>query len=400
MESNEKLNVLFLAFWTPPVVRPRAITIGKLMPQFIRQGIKPVIITYENDGEWQIKAPIYKIPQFEYDKTLNKIKPRIIAKYLYYKKIRQLAEKLIKQYDIKLIFSFSNPQESNIAGAMIKRRSGIPFISHFSDPWYDNSYKEFSAIAARKVLWLENFIIKNSSRVIFINQAEQDLIMKKFPPSWQDKCRVVRHCFDEKDYPKVIERDNKRFIFSHVGAFYRQRNPEPFFKALSLAIKNNEELAFKIKTQLVGCVPAYSLYTEDKLHELINKYNLNNLIEILPQVPHLKSLEYMKLADCLVIIDANLEKSIFSPSKLFDYAGSQTPIIGITPKNSPTEEFLSKLGCRSFDYNETEKLADYIKRLVNRETKVIINQEYLRGFEVKNIATQYVTIFNEAAQAS
>lgn len=397
MGKNDKLNVLFLTFWSPPVIRPRAITIGKLMPEFIKQGINPVIITYENDGQWEIEAPVYKIPQFKINKFFEVIKIRGVFKYLYFRKISKLAEALIRRYEIDVIFSFSNPQESNLAGAMIKTKTGIPFISHFSDPWYDNSYKEFSKISALKVLRLERFIIKNSARVIFINQAEQNLIMKKFPAGWQKKARVVKHCFDPADYPAAIKENDGKYIFSHIGAFYRQRNPEIFFMAVAEAIKRNEKSRLKIKIQLIGCVPAYSQYTLADLKILIKKYSLEDLVEILPQVDFKTSLEYMKLADCLITIDANMPDSIFSPSKLFDYAGSLNPIIGITPAGSPTQEFLSNLGYESFFYNQTGELAGYINKLVNRELAPELNQEFLKNFEVKNAAASYIKIYREAA---
>ena len=397
MVMNNKLNVLFLTFWSPPLVRPRAIVIGKLMPEFIRQGISPVIITYENGGQWQIGVPKYRIPQFRENKFLSAIKLRSISKYLYYRMIRRLGEELIKRYKIDVIFSFSNPQESNIAGAMLGKKTGVPFVSYFSDPWYDSSYKKFSKLAAWKVLQLERFIIKNSERALFINQAERDLIMKKFPSGWLQKTGVVRHCYDPSDYPPTQKSSGGKFIFSHVGAFYKQREPDIFFKAVVEAIKREPSLRSKIKIQLVGGVNDYFLYPVQMLNAAIEKYELQDLIETQPPVEYKKSLEYMKLADCLFAIDADVPGSICSPSKLFDYAGSGTPIIGITPTNSPTHEFLSNLGYQSFNYNQIDELADYIRGLVNKKIVLTPNQEYLKNFEVKHITSRYINVFREVA---
>lgn len=397
MDINDKLDVLFLTFWSPPLVRPRAIAIGKLMPEFIRQGINPVIITYENGGHWEIDAPIYKIPQFRENKFLSAIKLRSISKYLYYRMIRRLGEELIMQYKIDVIFSFSNPQESNIAGAMIRKKTGVPFVSYFSDPWYDSPYKHFSRIAAQKVLRLERFVIKNSDRALFINEAEKRVIMRKLPAKWHKKGGVVHHCYDPADYPPIQKKANEKFTFSYIGTFYKQRDPEVFFKGVKEAIRRYPQLRSKIKIQIVGGVNEYFLYPAETLYLLINKYGFNELVEIQPPVDYKKSLEYMKLADCLVAIDADVSESVYSPSKLFDYAGSGTPIIGITPTGGPTHKFLSSLGYCSFNYSQTEELADYIKRLVNKEITPLPNREVLKKFDVRHIASQYISIFREVA---
>ena len=140
---------------------------------------------------------------------------------------------------------------------MLKKRLGVPFISYFSDPWYDNSYKKFSGLTARKVLYLERFIIKNSDRAIFINEAERDLVMQKYPQNWTAKTRIAEHCYNPDDYPKFPKKDNEKFIFSYLGVFYKQRSPEVFLKAMARAIKNDKSLSSKIEIQFIGATGDY-----------------------------------------------------------------------------------------------------------------------------------------------
>jgi len=389
---NNQPKVLCLSFWTPPIVRPQSILIGKMIPEWRRQGISPIIITYKECGDWDIDVPVYKIPQFKTNRVFAKI-PFLSSffEYFYYRKLFKISQKIIEKHEINIIFSFSNPQASNILGAIIKRRLGIKFISHFSDPWVDNYYKSFSRLALIKVKFLEKFVVENSDRVIFITEEAKNLVMKKYNTIYHQLTEVIPHCFDYRDYPKM-RKNNSKFVISYIGAFYKQRNPEMLLSALGI-INKKLEYAGKFELKLVGSVNEYAGYNIKNLEIIINKNGLKGVVDLIPVVEYKKSLEYMKLSDCLVVIDADVKNSPFLTSKVVDYAGSENIVIGITPESSPTTDFLNKLGYKVFNYNQTEQLVRYLMDLIDGNIKHVLNREYLTKFEVKNTTAKLINIF-------
>jgi len=394
--SEIPLKVLCLGFWSPPLIRPRAILLGKIIPEWLNQGIKPVVVTYDNGGQWNVEAPVYRISQFgQRGKLKQNFFIRSVSKYFYYRRLTKEIAILIEKHKINLIFSFAIPQESNILGAMLKRKTGIKFISHFSDPWYDNPYKIFKGFNARKVLKLERFIIKNSSRVIFTNRQAKELVMKKYPLGWGSKALVVSHCYDPKDYPlkeNLAEEPGKEYLFSYVGAFYKERNPEILFKIFS-RLKQNKNIR-KFKFRLIGGVNEYAGYSESELKKKIKEYGLEEIVEIIPTVSHRESLRYMVESDCLITIDANFSNSPFLPSKVIDYVGSKKPILGITPKGSPTEELLESVGYKNFTYGQEEQLEKYLTELLEGKIKNN-NSVLLNKFSVQAITAKLKNIFLE-----
>ena len=396
-----------------------------MIPEWINQGIDPVIMTYNVCGDWGINVPIYRISQFEISK------PRIpssrsehsanlaviafwawskfvkipflgsifnlIKKKSYYNELYKIAKKIIKEHNIQIVFSFANPQESNILGAMMAKKLGVKFVSHFSDPWYDNPYKTFSKLGGKKVLALEKFIIKNSDRVIFINKTAQELVMKKYPADWFKKSLTIPHCYDLKDYPDTINDKplSDKFVLSYIGAFYKERNPEPLFKALKIIIDTDKNFADKFVIKLIGAANDYAGYSAEKIENMLNAYDLRKRTEIIPPISYKESLKYMKLSDCLIVIDADMTGSPFLPSKVVDYAGSGNFIIGITPTDSPTDIFLKNLGYKSFNYNQVNELAVYLEKLILEEIKISINQNFLRKYDVRNTTAKLINIFNE-----
>ncbi|MFA4941248.1 MAG: glycosyltransferase [Patescibacteria group bacterium] len=400
MSNNSGKRILCLSFWTPPVVRPQSILIGKMIPEWMKQGLEPFIVAYEQCGEWQIDVPIFRIPIFSTNRYFNHISfLREVLKYRYYRKMAKKIEKFAIDNKVEFIFSFSKPMDSNIIGAMLKKRLKLPFVSHFSDPWFDDPYKSLSKSSAKYIYFQEKFIIENSERVLFTNSVAENLIMKKFPESWKKKADVIPHNYNLADYPEVEKPDSGKFVISYIGAFYKKRNPELLFKALSSVVSKHPELKSKFGVKLIGAANDYAGYSTESIEKIADIYSLRNNIEIIPPVSYEESLKYMKLSDCLVVIDADIPDSPFLPSKVVDYAGSGNVILGITPANSPTAKFIEDLGCKSFSYNQFDKLSEYLEKLISGEKKIDINKEVLNKYSVKNTTAKLIEIFQQVINA-
>ncbi len=392
---TDHFKPLCLSFWVPPVVRPQAILIGKMIPEWIKQGTTPTIVSYAGDTAWDIAATKYSIDQWKINKYVARlpIVPKIL-KNKYSERIFRRLCAVVKKEKPDLIFSFANPQDSNIFGARLKKHFGIPFISHFSDPWADNPYSNWSNHKRAEIIKLERFIIEQSDRVVFTNIELRDLVLQKFPASWKNKTVVIPHCFDEKEYPARVK-NNEPFIFSHIGALYGKRTPEFLFLALQELLKNSPKLRGTFCLKLVGAANSYAGYTEARIKEMAKKYGLADLTSIIPPVSYTESLRYMKQSDCLIVIDADIENSPFLPSKVVDYAGSKTAILGITPSNSPTDTFLKELGQKCFNYKEKNTLITYLRKLIQTKTGPAYNEKFRANYSVEATSAKLLQLFKD-----
>jgi len=392
---SKKMKTLCFSPHTPPEIRPQAILIGKMVPEWKRQGIEPVILSLPGE-EWNIDVPKYKMPRFKPNKFLAKIPGYFrLAEFFYHRQLVKLCLKIMAKEKIEAIFSFANPQVCNIVGAMVRKQTGIPFIAHFSDPWYDSEYQNLSKRQAKRILKKETAIMEQADRIIFVSQETLDLVMKKYPTEIRQKARVIPHCYDLNDYPKDEPKKENKFVISYIGVFYEQRNPGILFQTLSKITEEDETFLEKIKIVLVGSVDNYAGYTYEKIEKMLRQYGLEKITEILPRVEFKESLRLMKQSDCLVVIDANFGISPFLPSKAIDYAASGKIILGITPTNSTISKFLDKLGYRSFNYEETEEMAAYLKDLAAGKIKHHLNWEFLKNYDVKNTTAKLVAIIKE-----
>jgi len=390
------LNILCLSFWTPPIVRPQSILIGKMLPEWKRQGMNPTVVTYDICGKWNFDAPIYTVPQMKMSKLARKVpflNRRGVNAYL--KKIHDQIKEIVDTHDIDLIFSFSNPQRSNSVGAMLKQSTDLPFVSHFSDPWVGNLYQSstMSSRAERQAAQGERFVVENSDKIVIVNDVLRDFVMSKYDQDVQDRAITIPHCFDPAVYKEKRSSKSDQFRISYIGAFYKERNPELLLRALEQVLRKREDLCDLIRIEFVGAVNPYANYTEARILDMAKKYGLSSSIVIVPPVPYAKSLEYMVDADLLIAIDADLKGSPFLPSKVVDYAGAGTRIMAITPSGSPTDRFVRNLGYESFSYQDLGAMSDHLEECIDGKVSVSVRPDVLQQYEVSTTTNKYRALF-------
>ncbi len=390
------MKVLCLSFHAPPTLRPQALLLGKMMPEWLRQGIDVSVVSLSR-GDWDLDIEKYELEEykpFPFDlcryTDLRQIWRKMRTRN-YYSQLK----KIIKSVSPDIIFSFANPQESNLLGAYIKRKTGLPFVSHFSDPYYDNPYKGFSDKDSVNILALENEIITESDRVVFVTDGMRELIMKKYPEEFLDKSRVVAHCYDKQLYPDSCGGNKGKIVISHIGAFYRQRNPEIFFSAFSMAVQKDPALLDKFIIRVIGGDSEYTDFPKNEILALADQYGLSDILDLKAPVSYQQSLAEMADSDILLNIDADYADSPFLTSKIVDYVGSGKPFMVISPEGSPTAQLAEKLGQLSFSYRQTEEISEALLALADNCKMPYKNIEYAESFAVAEQTKRYKEIFLE-----
>ncbi|MBI4138621.1 glycosyltransferase [Candidatus Uhrbacteria bacterium] len=399
MNTNKEIRPLCISFWTPPLIRPQAILMQKMIPEWCRQGVEPVIVTYDICGQWDIDIPIYHIPPYAGPPRRFAWNP-FAGSWYEFKYYREMCERLIPiihRHNINVIYSFANPTSSNLLGVALKQKTGAPLVAHFSDPWFDNPLKERSWLSSFKIRLLEWYVIKHSDLVTTVDEAMKEHIKKKYPFEWQKKIRVVNHCYDPKLYPtKTLSSDGRPYIISHIGAFYKKRMPHALFRSLVMLRNHRPDIAERLCIRLIGGNADYTRVTSDTLDKLVRSYNLQRMVELLPTVEYQESLCLMTNSDALLVIDP--EFRYYIASKVIDYAGSRRPIIAITQHDSSTALFVKQLGYQTFTHTQTEELAGYLTDLIEGKISFEPRTEFLSQYSVTSTTSRLFELFKEAMQ--
>ena len=247
---------------------------------------------------------------------------------------------LINKNEVDVIHSRSMMLTSSLVGLKLKKETGIPWISYFSDPWIDNPYLHLGFFSKYINSKWERSVMEHSDAIIFTSEETRLMVMKKYSKKIQDKCHVIPHCFDPdliNQISTVSTNEKTKFTITFTGNFYGPRTPVGLFIALKNMLQKNNTLDQYINIQIVGSLPK-------KYKTIINKLHLEKIISVIDTVPYIESIKYMKNADVLLLIDApSKSPSIFLPVKLIDYMGFQKSILGLTPLEGESATLIRKL---------------------------------------------------------
>ena len=85
-------------------------------------------------------------------------------------------------------------------------------------------------------------------------------------------------------------------------------------------------------------------WVNDYTQDLIRKYRLEEYVECPGGFPYLEAVGKMSEYDVLVLVEAILQKGIFFPSKLTDYAQLGKPILAVSPAKGFVHDLLARYG--------------------------------------------------------
>lgn len=279
---------------------------------------------------------------------------------------------------------------------MVKIKDAFPkvrWIAQFGDPWAGNPLEKrtFAKLWAR---WNEWKTVRNADYIVHNSEASLRLMMKKNEASIESRAITIPHSFEPKLYPQRAKHQNKKVTLRHVGVLFGHRSPEPLFAALTMLLERRHDLRNEIAVDLVGSVEPMML--ESPAFRALPK----GLVSFTGSVSYIESLEKMYDADILVLIEANVTRNLFMPSKLADYIGATTPILGILPSGA-AHDTLKDLGAwqaHPGDINGVSKAIESVVDFVRSNRKhPWCNENVKEQFRAERVAFQYKEILEQLA---
>lgn len=362
------MKALLLTYAYPPMRYPRAIQISRLVKHL--NCTVDVVCCNELNARPDLTLPA----RFERN-------PRQIFRFNYKPRASRLLRKLLNIFaipdvflgwslsaaravasntaapDYDVVVSFGQPMSNHLAGLFLKRKFGLPWLAHFSDPWADNPYHGKNFLRRWINRTLERVVVNASDKVVFTSELTLKLVMKKYPPTVQGKAEVLPHAFDPEMYPKVIPR-RRPLIIRHLGNFYPPRTPVPFLEAITFLHKRSPELLEDVCIEFIG--------------EISSRIRINRqlmllppgLVAFIPAVDYGDSLRLMAESSLLVVIDAPFDTGVFLPSKLIDYLGACVPILAVSPLNGTTASVVRKYGGVVAGATDISDIAEKLSKLL------------------------------------
>jgi len=403
-------KVLFISYCFPPLLRPNSIQIARLASHLLSYGWRPTVLSV--DTNYSLDEIDNSLSDLVHNSIeiirFKSLEPKLITGMLWriFKPALMMPDSKIGWYlyatrrpieskSFNLIFSCAYCWSSHIVGLSFKKKTGLPWVAYFSDPWVDNPYHEYSAIDRYVNKRMEKAVIETADAIVFVTEEMKKLVMRKYPSNMLDKAFVIPHCYGRKLFARFERNKQPKFTLTHTGHFYYgKRTPVALFQALSNIIKKYPNIPDSLNVQLVG-----GLHRDYR--NMVSELGIDKIVSVVDMVPYLESLEYILNADVLLLIDAPSEgPSVFLPSKLIEYIGSGNPVLGITPLQGASATVIRKLkgivvAPEDIDGIEKSILNFYEKYKQGRLSEVAYPEGFAQQYNAINTTKTLAKLFDD-----
>ena len=346
------MNLLAVSCYAPPQLSPQAIQIGRLLyhldasvtllhgrdahcpdtydqyPDFFRR-LSALAVADPGPvftGRWH-RAAVRALP-------LYGACPDLLGPWRRAAVRCALAHIALHRPDV--LASFGMPMSDHLLALDLKRRTGLPWLAHFSDPWADNPFHRTSPLEHQVNRAMEWRVIAHADQVLFTSERTLNLVMRKYPAAWRCRAAVLPHSWDRAHFSRPLAPRSTapqgRHVVRHLGACYGARSPQPLFAALAGLAATRPRLLDNVTFELIGPVaPAL-------LDSPARKSLPAGVLSRRAQLGYREALQLAGEASALLLIEApSASDSVFLPSKLIDYIGARRPVWGITPPGTAAD---------------------------------------------------------------
>jgi len=243
--------------------------------------------------------------------------------------------KYLKSHPVDAIVSTGPPHSMHMIALGIKRKTGLPWLADFRDPWTNiDFYHELmlTAWADRKHHRQELSVLKEADEVVVISRSMKTDFIKIYDRDYS----VITNGYDSEDVAGVNVSLDTKFSIAHIGTMVKTRNPEALWKALGDEVSANEGFASVLEIKLVGSVD-YSVTNS------IEKAGLSRFVNRIPYIPHNEVVSIQQQSQVLLLlINDTPNAKVILPGKFFEYMAAQRPVLCIGPADGDAAQVIAE----------------------------------------------------------
>jgi glycosyltransferase involved in cell wall biosynthesis len=244
------------------------------------------------------------------------------------------ALKIARTEKIDAVITTSPPGSVHLVGAAVRRAHGVRWIADLRDSLLAHQDRRSDTAAVRikgkTVRAVGQIVARHADAIVtaFDSISEE---MRTLSPV--GRVVTIPNGSDFDDFDGMAYTPGDRFRITHTGAFFGQRDPKPFLRALA------ESGLDDVTVRFVGGFRAAD-------REFADSLGLGDRIEVIPFVPRRRSLELQRDSEALLLIAAPAggRGTGVIPGKVFEYVAAGRPILAAVPVEGAAATLIREIG--------------------------------------------------------
>ena len=268
------------------------------------------------------------------------------------------AKRISRRLRPDLIYASGPPFTCLLAGHLVSRQTGVPWIAEFRDRWVDDPYNDYPQWRTNLLARLERRVVASATGVVTVSEPWAEFYRAKFGKP----VATIYNGYDPQDFAFEPDDGNPppsdKLTITYTGVIYSgRRDPSPLFEALKLLGPDRQ----RCRVVFYGSAP-------DLVRPVAERCGVGDLVEVHPPVPYKESIQLQRAADVLLLLQWNDPKEQGNcPAKLFEYFAVRRPILGLGLEDGVPAKFIRERSAGFFSNDPTLIAAQLRSWLAEKE---------------------------------
>lgn len=280
---------------------------------------------------------------------------------------RARGARIIRRSRPALIYSSGGAASAHVAGYLLARRYGLPWIAEVHDPMV---WKDWTAgpIRYRWFLWVESLICRHADLAWWFTPTALARASERHPELGLRGRLLYPGANPPPAGPAYAK--GPQFVLAHFGSLARNRNLVEVLAALAQLLDAHPDYRTLVRLRTYGgpwdevSLAALKTFPYADIVEIVGRLEADPATG---RTGRERVLEAMRQTDCLLLLhgdDAFSEE--YFPSKLYEYLWMQRPILGVIHDNADLARLLADHGHVAVRTGDPVRLAAAIEGLLVR----------------------------------
>jgi glycosyltransferase involved in cell wall biosynthesis len=275
---------------------------------------------------------------------------------------RRQAMELVRQLRPGAILSSAPSWTNHLIALDVHRKSGVPWVADFRDPWTFNPWNQHDPDWKRRMSKRWEALVFRHAALIICNTEPMRALYEEAYSFARDKLVVLTNGFEPVVPPDVLSGQRKRL--AHVGDLYDGRDISSFCVAMQSLLNEGVIRECDVEVSFLGDVPDEMV---SRAVQRTPELFATGVIKIRKRVPWQEAQNIMWAADVLLLFQGAYRTQI--PAKFFEYLSTGKPLLAIAEPGALSQAIDSTHSGLTALPSDTGQIAKQISEILQWSAK-------------------------------